>query len=860
MLWLDILASVTGTAMTNQSIIPLIAWRQTRLQRVDVSALYRSIVLFFLTIVFSLSTSAQTSNISNPCAASRETVFTLNTPETTTRTIKGDEKHVFNVTLSPGQYLRIVVEQKGTDLSLAIVGPDKILIVSRDSLNGRFGPENVSTKATQSGTHYVEVCAGATAAPGSYELKVEPLREATPDDEKRSKAELLLALAANEKSRAVSLDYLKRALDIWRELRDAHEEGYALLNIGEIYRNWPNFAEAKTHFVSAVDRLKMSRDLSGQASALNQLGAAYRDMDDGTKAPPLYLEAIDLRTTLGDRLGLAQLFNNLGLVYSNIGEPQKAVEYLDQAVRIWREFGADTSAMNAVNNLAKANLDRGYLTDAARQCQEVLDFCTKGNRRCYFEPHTRNTLGVIYDTWSQPDEALTQYSRALDQFRLQDDPKNQAVVRNNIGMALISLGDVPGALNEFRAALKVREGLKDSVETAVTRSNIGYAQTLLDNYDDALAELRQAAILSRSFAKPTFEAYTLMRFGLLHVERREFPQALVRYREALAIQERINDNRGQAITLDKIGDVYRELGLSAQALKNYRAAIDRWHAVGDVQGEALTLYGIARVEGNRNNLTEARNRIVEAIAKVESVRTRTTNHRLRLTYHEARQDYYELEIDIRMRLYEATGSETELRAALFASERARARGLLDLLTESHAEIRRGVDPELLARERNQRTALSEKYDLLTKKLTPEKRTAVEQEIHTLTRAFEQTESEIRKTSPTYAALTQPQPLNPEQLQQLLDDNTLLLQYTLGEQRSYLWLVSRDNIAGYRLPSRARIEDAVDKFRDSITAPEPDKGDDDVLKYIEQRTRRSNLYAPRAFQLSNMVLGQVASKL
>src|SRR5262249_27396962 len=44
-------------------------------------------------------------------------------------------------------------------------------------------------------------------------------------------------------------------------------------------------------------------------------------------------------------------------------------------------------------------------------------------------------------------------------------------------------------------------------------------------------------------------------------------------------------------------------------------------------------------------------------------------------------------------------------------------------------------------------------------------------------------------------------------QEDLDPNTILLEYTLSEPRSYLWIVSVDAIRGFELPGRARIEQA-----------------------------------------------------
>ncbi len=70
-------------------------------------------------------------------------------------------------------------------------------------------------------------------------------------------------------------------------------------------------------------------------------------------------------------------------------------------------------------------------------------------------------------------------------------------------------------------------------------------------------------------------------------------------------------------------------------------------------------------------------------------------------------------------------------------------------------------------------------------------------------------SSVKKNrkSPRYAALTQPKSLDTKQIQQLLDSGTILLEYSLGEKKSYLWAVSPDSIASFDLPGREEIETA-----------------------------------------------------
>jgi CHAT domain-containing protein len=139
--------------------------------------------------------------------------------------------------------------------------------------------------------------------------------------------------------------------------------------------------------------------------------------------------------------------------------------------------------------------------------------------------------------------------------------------------------------------------------------------------------------------------------------------------------------------------------------------------------------------------------------------------------------------------------------------------------------------------------------LLNRKHTPEQADAAAKEIASITSEFDEVRAQIRARSPRYAALTQPQPLDLAEIQQqVLDENTLLLEYALGEKRSYLWLVSKRSIDAYELPPRAEIETAARRVYELLNV-RPKRGTPPDPQFITQ-----------AQALSQMLLGKAASRL
>ena len=127
-----------------------------------------------------------------------------------------------------------------------------------------------------------------------------------------------------------------------------------------------------------------------------------------------------------------------------------------------------------------------------------------------------------------------------------------------------------------------------------------------------------------------------------------------------------------------------------------------------------------------------------------------------------------------------------------------------------------------------------------------RRQTAAKEIAALTTEYEQIESRIRETSPQYAALIQPMPLRLEETQkQVLDPETLLLEYSIGEQKSFLWAVTPDSVKTYELPNRAAIEPLARRVYELLTA----RNQSVANETLEQRRRRlesaeANMRRPR----------------
>ncbi|MEG4268559.1 tetratricopeptide repeat protein, partial [Microcoleus sp. Pol12A4] len=320
------------------------------------------------------------------------------------------------------------------------------------------------------------------------------------------------------------------------------------------------------------------------------------------------------------------------------------------------------------------------------------------------------------------------------------------------------------------------------------------------------------------------EALTLNNIGNIYSDLGEKQKALEYYSQSLPLSRATGNRYGEATTLNNIGFVYSELGEKQKALEYYSQSLPLSRATGDRAGEATIFSNIAYTKRDLNNLPEALNDIESSLKIIENLRTKIASPELRSSYFATVQNYYEFYIDLLMQLHKTNPKSGYDTKALEASERSRARSLLELLFESNANIREGISPDLLQQEKS----LQQQLDTIEKQRieavsTPNpnqtKIAEIDKQRLALLEQYQQLQTKIRTASPRYAALTQPQPLTlPEIQKQILDENTILLQYSLGTNRSYLWVVTSTRVTSSELPKRADIETTAKEFLETITSP------------------------------------------
>ena len=609
------------------------------------------------------------------------------------------------------------------------------------------------------------------------------------------------------------------------------------------------------------DRTRVDAERSYLTAAKLQ---AARTGESLRKANERYTEALRLMREAGDRRGEAMTLTNMGDIYNVISEPQKAIEHLDLALSVWQAIG--DRHLEAITLSIKAGVynRRGEPQKALDSYSVALPVMRAVGDQGG-EAFMSIQIGSVYRSLGEPQKALDYYAHALRLLRALGDSRNQPTLLNNIGTVYTLLGDTQKALNYFEEVLPLVRAKNDRRTEAAVLTNMGTVYNLQNDSEKALEYLDQALAVVRANKDRRTEAAVLTHMATAYSTSGAQEKAVEYFERGLEMRVAVSDRLGEATTLNHYGRALALWKQPQKALDQYQKALPIWSAVGDRNGEAAALYGMARAESDLGNLAGANARTEAALGIINALRTKVASRYLRASYFASVQDIYKLHIDVLMRRHQREPGAGFDVAAWKAYEQARARSLIDMLAEASADIRQGVNPELLARERSLQQMLNAEAERQMRMFggqpKEEEVSAVRRKIEDLLNQLLAIEADLKAQSPRYAALTQPAPLGLAEIQSaVIDDSTLLLEYSLGDERSYLWAVTAKSFSSYELPSRAVIEAAARRCYELLTARNLHVKFETAEEKRERVRQADAEYPQAAAALSKMLLGPVAAEL
>lgn len=647
-----------------------------------------------------------------------------------------------------------------------------------------------------------------------------------------------------------ALDYYLQAQTLLKLTSDTLNQTVVLNNIGAVYSDLGRNEDALKAYQEVLVALQKGNNKQHEISVLSNIGGVYRNLGNLKAALNTYHQAVELLKNLPNNSALAaEVYSSLGTTCTDVGQKSQALEYLNLALTLRRAVGNRFGEGSTLNNL-------GHLFDSVGERETALQYYSQaaslrqliGDKRG--EAITLSNMSFCYMVQGEFQKAFDLNDQALELRRAVSDRRGEAIILANRGGLYQKLGNLQKAMECFQQALKVQQEVKDQIGEAASRYFIGYIHLLSNQFGQAVEQFQVSLKVFRSTGRQSGEAMILHYLGRSYLMSGDFQRAQDYFTQALTLARKEEDHNGEAIILHSLGSLTLALKQPDAALELYLQSLKLLQRVKNRREEANVSINMAVVERDRGNLNEARSWLDHALSLIEALRSEFTNTDFKMSFFSDQQNVYLKVINLLLEMHAINPKGGYLERAFQVSEQQKARQLVDFLAEARFNIRKDVNPELIKQEQQLQNQIAAAGQLCTKLLnrsqTTEQGQVLSGQVEELTTELERVQSIIRQQSPAYAALTQSQPISTESVQrQLLTPETVLLEFTLGTNQSYLWLVDQTQVSGYTLPGRSIIENAVSEFVSRISGKCAS-----TVEEIDQANQR----------LSEVLFSQVSEKL
>ena len=600
----------------------------------------------------------------------------------------------------------------------------------------------------------------------------------------------------------------------------------SLTSLGGVALSRGDLNAAESPYKRALDlRQKLAPDSLPLAESLNALGVVAKLRGDLAVAEQLFQRALAITQRLAPgSLVVATSHNNLGNVAVSRGDLAAAEQRFQQAFAITEKLSPGSLVVaTSLNNLGNVAVSRGDLAAAEQFHQRALAIKEKLSPGSLTVSASLHNLGGIAELRGDLAAAEQLYQRSLAiKEKLAPESLNVATSLSTLGVVAWLRGDLTTAEQLYQRSLAIMERLAPrSLDVTANLNNLG--DVARDRGDLATAEQfhqRALAILEKLAPGSLDVATSLNNLGGVADSRGDLAAAEELYRRSLAIREKLAPGSlDVATSLNNLGNVADSRGDLAVAEQLYQRSLVIYSKLGPGSAdEAGILYDLGRLTRRKNDPAAAAEYFRRAIESLEHQKGKLGgSEQVKASFAAKYVDYYRDYIEVLLEL-------NRQRDALGILERSKARSLLAMLAERDLVFASDIPPDL-ERERKLTDAEYDRAQSQVGELSPQKDAQKIDELLGKLRDLRAKQDEIaekiKKASPKLASLQYLQPLDLDGTQKALDPGTVLLAYSVGKEKSLLFVVSSDSkrrppLSVFPLPlSEKALREGVEALRNLI---------------------------------------------
>jgi CHAT domain-containing protein/tetratricopeptide (TPR) repeat protein len=645
----------------------------------------------------------------------------------------------------------------------------------------------------------------------------------------------------------------EQALPMFIAQADQYNEAATYHNLANVAVLTGRYDEAIEDYHRAIRLWQALGKPAEEVISASGLGLALRAQGHYTEALTTLQEAMALQRYLSpDPETEGDLLNNIGMVYYGQGHYQQALDYFQQALELRRELPHPQKEAESLSNIASVQANLGRFDEALNGYRQVLELATESALPPMVAATHANMAGV-HAQQGDYQAAIAAYMQALPTFTENQDLPSQAGIHLNIGAVHALVGNRAEASNQFSQALRIYNEIGNLEGVATAQSNLG----ILAAQDGVLMQaeiyLQQSLATWRDLDNPVAASRTLGNLAIVAANRGDPQSALEQGREALRLSEQAGNQADTGRLLIIVGTMNLALDDYATAIEYGERAVNLAKQIGDPATEMGGHLLLGTSYYAQEGYGQAYEHIKAAVGLLEVLQGAITVDELKITFLDNLADVYELAVLTAVEL----GRPEE---AFQYAEQARARAFLDQLANGLVDFRSGTDVILLERERALKAEIAAlRGQLITLRGRPSGEldtnviSDVETELKALETDYETLLTEIKLQSPELAGLVSTDVASSQDIQELLDPNTTLVEYFVTEDRALAFVITPDTFDTVALDvSREDLLWTIDEFQvEDFAAPSESDPHPSSLQQLH-----TWLIAPLQTYLSTPALGIV----
>ena len=623
------------------------------------------------------------------------------------------------------------------------------------------------------------------------------------DDSSRLLSSFRVAIAAGEKQMEEgdyqkAIERLELALKLSQELKIKNDEVHVLRQLGLLNWNIGRLDISSSFYKKALD-IAQSSGLKDDEQKCNVSLEIYKQ----------YLSGKDCRVS---------------------GQFEQSIKYFIGAIRLARKIKSPNHEIKCLRQMSlnyweMNNIDEFFKLNTQAQQLASMVKNRKEEGICF------NNIGLYYWKFNEYSKALKYFQLSLEIAEKENILENISDSLANISLIYSDLGDYDRALDYSQRVLIIDQELKNDYDIAINLNNIGNyylnkgIQTQSNKYWlNAIESYNGSLKLAQKIQNKKIASIIFNNIGEVFFAQKKFDLALKSYGQALK-----NANESSYLELisllhNNIGNIYLKLELNKEAINYFTTAIDL--ALKNNNGKILweAYYGLGQCFEKTDESSRALEYYLKSLEIIDKIRGQIHLDTFKTGYVRNKSKVYESLINLLWRRRNKGEDESQEEKMFHFIEKAKARAFFECLTESKIDIQKKLNPEQREELNKVASRISSLYFEMTKtenavRNKQDLKEKLSQEEDNYIRLI----SKMRTENPALASLMSPEPYPLEKLQtQILDDRTAVVEYYLGEQRSFVLFITKNDFGIFPLPPRQQIENSIKAYLKYLSFPPRDE--------------------------------------